>query len=362
MTQTLAIFQDAYRALRARRMFWIVLGISAFVVLAFACLGVGDGRITFLFWELGSTDASFAEPAAFYKFIFQNLGIDLWLSSIATVLALISTADIFPSLLADGAVDLVVARPISRFRLFLTQYAAGLLFVTLQVGVFCGASFLVIGLRGKAWEWGLFLGVPIVVCFFSYLYCVCALLGVVTRSALASLLLTLLFWVVLIMVNFADQGVLVFSARMQAEQEWRQVQIDAIEARAQIALTPAERIADRDRLDTLINERDDMSGTVRTLGDVHDAIMTGKTFLPKTADTINLLEYALIEAAHLQVGETQFLPDQARPSDEILQMTAGVEADREMRSRSPWRIIGTSLAFEGVVLLIGAWVFCRRDF
>ena len=30
--------------------------------------------------------------------------------------------------------------------MFLTQYAAGLLFVTLQVGLFTGASFLVIGL------------------------------------------------------------------------------------------------------------------------------------------------------------------------------------------------------------------------
>jgi len=362
MTQTLAIFHDAYRALRARKMFWIVLGISGFVVLIFACLGVGDDGITFLFWELGPAGTWFVEPSEFYKFLFQMLGIKIWLSLVATVLALISTAGIFPALLAKGAVDLVVSRPISRFRLFLTQYAAGLLFVSLQVGVFCGASFLVIGLRGKVWEWGLFLAVPIVVCFFSYLFCVCALLGVLTRSTLVSLLLTMLFWVVLFMFNTSDQTVLFFRAKMEAEQEWRQVQIDAMEARAQARLRPAEKTTDHDRLRTLISERDDAAKTVRTLEKVHRIITISKTFLPKTADTINLLEYALIEAAHLRVGETQFLPNQARPSDEMLTVTASAETDREMRSRSTWWVIGTSLAFEGVVLGIGAWVFSRRDF
>ena len=35
---------------------------------------------------------------------------------------------------------------------------------------------------------------------------------------------------------------------------------------------------------------------------------------------------------------------------------------QEMRSRSPWTILGSSLAFEAVILALGAWVFRRRDF
>ena len=34
----------------------------------------------------------------------------------------------------------------------------------------------------------------------------------------------------------------------------------------------------------------------------------------------------------------------------------------ELRSRSVWWVVGTSLAFEAVVLLIAAWIFCRRDY
>ena len=61
---------------------------------------------------------------------------------------MISTASLFPDFLAGGAVDLYLSKPISRLRLFLFKYSCGLLFVALQIGCFCLASFLVIGLRG----------------------------------------------------------------------------------------------------------------------------------------------------------------------------------------------------------------------
>jgi hypothetical protein len=34
----------------------------------------------------------------------------------------------------------------------------------------------------------------------------------------------------------------------------------------------------------------------------------------------------------------------------------------ELRSRSLWYVIGTSLLFELVLLSVAAWIFCRRDF
>ena len=201
MSQTLAIFHEAYRGLRARKMFWVVLLLTLLVVLTFASVGVNKNGLTLLAWELhfGPTTEQMS-PATLYKTMFVSMGIDIWLTWIATILALISTAGLFPNFIAKGAVDLVVARPISRMRLFITQYAAGLLFVTLQITVFSVASFLVIGLRGGAWEAGLFLAIPLVVCFFSYLFSVCVLLGLLTRSTVASLLLTLLFWLLLFLV------------------------------------------------------------------------------------------------------------------------------------------------------------------
>src|SRR4029077_12078354 len=97
----------------------------------------------------------------FYKLMFNTLGVGIWLSWIATVLALISTAGIFPDMLTGGSIDLYLSKPISRLRLFFTKYLSALLFVGLQVGLFTLASFLVLGIRGGTWLWGLFLAIPI---------------------------------------------------------------------------------------------------------------------------------------------------------------------------------------------------------
>src|SRR5439155_22018452 len=137
-----------------------------------------DGKFTFLWWE---TPISVQVSASdLYKILFSEFGIKWWLSFIATILALISTASIFPDFITGGSIDLYLSKPIGRLRLFLTKYATGLLFVALQVLVFSLASFVVIGVRGKSWEPGIFLAVPLVVSFFSYIYCVCVLIGIVT--------------------------------------------------------------------------------------------------------------------------------------------------------------------------------------
>ena len=107
---------------------------------------------------------------------------------------LISTAGMIPDLVSGGTVDLILSKPIGRLRLFLTKYVAGLLFVALQASVFVVGAFLVIGVRGEAWRPSILLAVPIIVAFYSYLFCICAMIGMTTRSTMASLLGTLLIW------------------------------------------------------------------------------------------------------------------------------------------------------------------------
>jgi len=214
MSQTIAIFIDAYRSINSQKLFWVGLVISGLVVAVFACVAVNPQGIKLLFWQIDSPwfNSTTTPPALFYKQIFVGVGIDMWLSFLAAVLALISTAGIFPRLIEGGAIDLFVSKPIGRLRLFTTEYVAGLLFVTLQVGIFSVASLLVIGLRGGVWEPGLLIAVPLVVCFFSYLFSVCVLLGVLTRSTVAALLLTLLFWCFVVMTAKAELTVMTFQA------------------------------------------------------------------------------------------------------------------------------------------------------
>ncbi|MFM9146426.1 MAG: ABC transporter ATP-binding protein, partial [Phycisphaerales bacterium] len=70
---------------------------------------------------------------------------------------------------ASGSIDRMLSKPISGGRLFLTRGGTGLFFAGFQALVFVTASFLVIGIRGGVWEPELFVAVPTVVVFFSYL-------------------------------------------------------------------------------------------------------------------------------------------------------------------------------------------------
>lgn len=356
MSQTLAIFHEAYRSLNAKKMFWVVLILSGVVVGAFAFLGVNERGFTIGFWQIESEffSTQHISPALLYKWLFVEIGIGVWLSWIATILALVSTAGIFPDLITGGSIALVVSRPISRLRLFATQYAAGLLFVTLQVAIFSLAGFLLIGLRGGAWEPGLFIAVPLVVCFFSYLFSVCVLLGLLTRSTLAALLLTLLFWVAVYGIGAAEGTLVLFRTMDEQGVTFEDMQAGPRANRMPPSEPKAATDAHSDAADSPTEEEtDDDKTTSRSLEVAHKILYGVMTVLPKTSETIALLERSLINMAEL--------PRHPGQGDEA-QVQVGRQVAEELRSRPVWWIVGTSLGFELFVLSWAALIFCRRDF
>lgn len=375
--QTLAIFLDAYRELNAKKLFWFVLLLSALVVAAFAAVGINERGVTVFRWEFELPfNTTVISRGQFYKLLFTSLGVGFWLTWIATVLALVSTAGIFPDFVTGGSIDLFLSKPISRLRLFLTKYAAGLLFVTLQVTVFSAAAFLVIGLRAGEWIPGLFIAVPVVVAFFSYLYCVCVFVGVLTRSTIAALLLTILFWLLVFGVHATELLLLRTSITRQQEIERldRSVarverEIADLDAATQPASGPA-RIPEADaahrrflqtRLEAAKQQREGVSNPFHT---PHRIFLAVKTVLPKTSETVELLNRWLVRLADLPSAEPEEEQEQGR--DAFGRSARNAAADeavaRTIRQRSVAWVLGTSLAFEAVVLTLAAWVFCRRDY
>lgn len=382
ITQTLAIFHDAYRELNAKKMFWIVLILSGLVVAAFAAVGVNDNKDLTFFGSRTPIPMPF-ERADFYRFLFTTFGIGTWLTLAATILALISTASIFPDLTSGGSIDLYLCKPIGRLRLFVTKYATGLLFVALQVLVFSLASFLVIGLRGGAWEPRVFLAVPLVVCFFSYLFCVSALVGVLTRSTTAAILLTVLAWFIMFIVGVSEVGVLHFKTMAQREAKQVEPQIKVIEGQiAFIEKQPPDRqAASAETLTHLRAQRDELRGRsgdgggVRKLEIAHDILYGVKTVLPKTSETTDLMSRWLLSDAALNAdfdddeGDSDDGAAAGRPGQNPAraQRRAGREDDartvaQTLNTRPVSWVIGTSLGFEAVVLALAAWVFWRRDY
>ena len=356
--QTWAIFVEAYRELSNRKLFWITLIISGFVALAFAAVGITEKGITILHWEFDAPlNTTRMSAAAFYKLMFVQLGINLWLAWAATILALVSTASIFPDFLSGGAVDLWLSKPISRFRLFLTKYATGLLFVTLQVTVFTLACFLVLGLRGGVWAPGIFLAVPLVLCFFSYLFAFCVLFAVLTRSTIASLLLTLLVWFGLFLVNATESSLMGIATMPQIQVEQAQRRIEAQRSRPNPNEERIQQLEEQVRRGT--EARDRMLWW-------HVWSVRIKTVLPKTAETVELLERRLVALSDLGGGDDEdeeMIEDTPfGTGDPISSRELQRRVMEERRERSVWWILGTSLLFEAGVVGLAALLFSRRDF
>jgi len=416
--QTAALFLDAYRELSARKLFWMVLILSGLVVAVFGAVGLNEQGIQFgpRRWTVPSelVNTNFIAPQLFYKFVFASIGVPIWLGWIACILAIVSTASIFPDFVAGGSIDLLLSKPIGRMRLFLTKYATGLLFVVLQVAIFALACFLVIGLRGDSWVPSLFWSVPLIAAMFSYLFCVCAVLGLLTRSTIASMMLTLLFWFLVFGVHAAETGVLNF--RIAKEIEVGRATAEVESARARIAKeaaaatppeattspaspasapapaaettppsdadeqdsdsppqaeAPQQTAAQRD-LDRAQRKFDDASDTHRLLVAWHRGLFAAKSMLPKTAETVQLLRRKLLDDSQLAL----FMNDKPAPEEtrsgrklsrvERERVNDQREAAKRLQSimdqRTTGWIVGTSLGFEALVLLFGAWRFSRRDF
>ena len=354
MTQTLAIFLDAYRDLNSRKLFWLALALSLLGVLLVGSVGIDATGVSVLWFHIDSqfVNTGFITPGTFYKIIFQNLGINVWLTWLAAILALISTASIVPELLASGSIDMMLSKPISRTRLFLTRWVTGLFFAAIQAAVFVIASFLVIGIRGGAWEPELFVAVPAVVVFFSYLYCFCALVGVLTRSTVASLLLTLVFWLGVFALQEGEQ--FVNRGRIASSME-----IKALDALIESRLA---KNAEAD-VDPLRTELEAARRASERWNQLYWPAYAVVTVLPKTNETTDWLQRRLVARASFRPppDEESTLNFFGSTRVKRRDFQQAVFDDAEAR-KGAWWVIGTSLGFEAAMLGACVWLFRRRDF
>ena len=370
--QTAAIFLDAYRELNSKRMFWIVLILSGLAMGAFATIGVAGRALTICGYALPDMPMN---AAIAYKYIYVYAMVGIWLTFGATLLALISVSSIFPDFISGGSIDIFLARPISRFRLFITKYLAGLTFVFLQVLLFALASYFVLGIRGRIWRPSVFLSIPIVLCFFSYLYCFAVFFGVWTRSTLASVLMTVLAWFLLWGVQQAELTLFQFRllASEQVSEQDRLVQqsnqmIETMTRPASgnssgngnVPTSPAIVDNQRQARDAAVVERDRQQVILNRLRIAHTIVFKVATVLPKTTATSNLLDRCLITDEDIKAMLSPEQPQ--RNHHHPRHRDVELETMKTLRERPLSWIIGTSLAFELVVVSLAAWIFCRRDY
>ena len=327
--QTWALIIDCFREAIDRKIFWVMTAISVFIALAMACVGFGEHQVSFMFglWTVETTDfgAGSALGRSLVGSILTKYIADLYIGWAGIVLALVATAGIFPSLMEQGTVDVVLSKPMSRVKIFLGKYAGSMVFVALQAAIFIVLTFLVVGIRWQQWFVGYLWFIPLIVVLFSYIYAFVVLFAVMTRSAMTALLLGMVAWVMIWVPQAAYSVVLVIPTAVAADSD-----------------------VDADQDGPTIDEK-----WVRVARAV-------RSLVPKTQD-IPVIAGNLIGASTVtEVFAGAITADM--PEAQRRQFEGNIEVERELSDVSIFRSIGSSLLFELVIVLMALWRFTRQDF
>ncbi|MBT8036088.1 MAG: hypothetical protein KJO21_00960 [Verrucomicrobiae bacterium] len=338
MRQIITIIWDSYRLLAAKKLFWVSLALSTLVALIYASIGFGPDGVSVLFgayeWENETFNSQNPLMEYLYLLLFTNVVVPFWLGWFALLLALISVCSVFPHFLQNGSIDVAISKPISRVTLFVTKYLSSLLVVVIQVLVFCLIVFLAIGLRLDSWNVTIFWAVPLIVFVFSLIFSVSVLMAVWTRSTMLSLLVALLVWGISWGSQVSES--LIYKAAYVVPAQG--IEMDLGTGEAKQTREPKEVNADLARL--------------------HRVIKWVEAPLPKTRDAIYLLKKKITINGRNLTQTTGFMDSGA---DDFDQSVSAADEDYQNRHSEAY-IIGTSLAFELVVISLACFSFVRKDY
>jgi ABC-type transport system involved in multi-copper enzyme maturation permease subunit len=117
-----------------------------------------------------------------------------------TILLLVSvavTAAFVPNMVRKGTLELLLVRPIPRWQLLVFKYVGALLLVAGLLGILVLAVWLITGILADVWSPGVLLALPSLLVFFALLLSVSVLTGVITRSVISAMLVTVAYWAIL---------------------------------------------------------------------------------------------------------------------------------------------------------------------
>jgi hypothetical protein len=204
------LIRDTFRQALASGVFWLMLGVSAACVAV--CLSVrvagdpGGVRLELGFGAVRLPPADGAGPAV------RALEAHLagWVAgACGLLLALMWTAGFLPTFLEAGAAAVLLAKPVPRGGLLAGKCLGVLAFVALQAALFVGGTWLALGLRTGVWDPTYLVCAPLLVLHFAVFFSFSAVLAVATRSTVACVFGSIVFWLLCWAMNFGRHSALV---------------------------------------------------------------------------------------------------------------------------------------------------------
>jgi len=117
------------------------------------------------------------------------------------LIAVVVTAWFMPNMLKKGSIDLLLARPVPRWRLLVYRYLGGLTFVALNASILIGGTWAGLTIGTGFVQWGYLLCAVTLTLLFAIVYSVSVLTSVLFRNVVLSIVFPVAFWFVCSTVN-----------------------------------------------------------------------------------------------------------------------------------------------------------------
>ncbi|MBN2195928.1 MAG: ABC transporter permease subunit [Polyangiaceae bacterium] len=126
----------------------------------------------------------------------------------------------FPSMLAAGAVDVLVAKPVRRSEIFFGKYVGGLVLFTAALGFAFVVMFAGLGFKTGVWHLRFFAAMPVIVFSAALIYAIVAWVGIITRSTPLAIIVGYVYYVILEGVVWLLQGLDQQLSNADIESQW----------------------------------------------------------------------------------------------------------------------------------------------
>jgi ABC-type transport system involved in multi-copper enzyme maturation permease subunit len=211
MRNILIIILYTLKELFARKLF-IAFGIISTIAIGVIWLILANGSV--MINQFGSSNLNFEEMEKVV--IGFEISAILFLSDLFILIAIFSSANLIPSMLEKGTIDVFLSKPISRIQLISGKYLGGVTFVFLNMTYLVVGIFLVVSFYFNLWSFTVLLAIPVITFTFALLNIFLLISGLLTRGSALGMIITYFYFIVLSPIlaardsvsNFIDSGFL----------------------------------------------------------------------------------------------------------------------------------------------------------
>jgi ABC-2 type transport system permease protein len=218
MKALVANIEDVMREAAARWTLIAYFFLSTIFILIFASainLDIVDGALAGA--KLFGRDVNVNNPVNIEKLVLGfETGFSVFLYFLCTFLAIFATAHLVPRMQEKGTIDLYLSRPVSRIKLLMSRYVAGLILAGSNVVYLMGTIWLIVVWKTHVANPRFLIAGSIIFLLIAVLLAFAFLIGVLTSSTAVSIMATYGIFFFGLMLAAHDQIAAAVSKQWQA--------------------------------------------------------------------------------------------------------------------------------------------------